>query len=271
MTRGDMMMDQPFVLGERLANPKEKSVRGFKAAYCLSVLQKVRGSLLEVGCGGGQYLRMLRQHRPDLAMHGIDLDPAAVGIAAQDRQCAVVCASAGQLPYQPEQFSAVVGLDILEHVDDPLLAVREVHRVMGKGGVGCFYVPCEGNRGGIYSILGHYDRKKRHTGQIQRFTTDQVIGLFQTAGFQVREVRHTDHFIGQVIDYLFFRQLERSRDPEALWAAQELGVKNGQLHSFLLCLARVITSAVTWCEWKLCSGRRGSMGVILSVEKGEPA
>jgi SAM-dependent methyltransferase len=258
---------QAFVFGKKEADPKEKSVSGFKAVYCLNAVNSVKGALLEVGCGGGQYLSMLCRYRPDLTMFGVDLEPSAVLYASKNKQLSIVCASAETLPFDPETFSAVVGFDILEHVENPLRAVQEVYRVLKVGGSGVFYVPCEGNGGSIYKILGHHDRKKQLIGHIQQFTTDDVLSFFIGAGFLIKNVRHTDYFIGQIFDYLFFRQLEKSSNPDALWAAQGLEVKKGDLFSYVLYITRILISAITWCEWKLRAGKRGSMGVILTVEK----
>lgn len=107
----------------------------------------------------------------------------------------------------------------------------------------------------------------RQIGHIQRFTSDQVTGLFRDAGFQVTKVRHTDFLVGQIFDYLFFRELERAADPAQLWAAQGLELQNRNLRSYLLCAARVVVSAITWCEWRLRNSKRGSMGMIITVEK----
>jgi 2-polyprenyl-3-methyl-5-hydroxy-6-metoxy-1,4-benzoquinol methylase len=267
METKELKENQAFIFGKKEAAPEEKSVAGFKAASCLRILKNVRGSILEVGCGGGQFLRMLRRHRPDLTIYGVDVDPTAVLYASKNEELAITCASVENLPFDPEMFSAVVGVDILEHVENPSQAIKEVYRVLKKGGSGFFYVPCEGNEGCIYKRLGHHDRKKRQIGHIQQFTADEVIRLFEEANFTIKRVRYTDYFIGQIFDYLFFRQLERASDPDALWAAQGLEVKKGDCRSYVLYYTRILVSAITWCEWMLRKSKRGSMGVILTVEK----
>jgi len=267
MKTNEMSKTHVFVFGKKEANPNEKSVAGFKAACCLRVMRNVHGSLLEVGCGGGQFLRMLRRYRSDITLYGVDVDPAAVLYAKTTEEIYVTCASAEILPFHSEMFAAVVGIDILEHIETPSQAIKEMHRVLKKGGRGFFYVPCEGNEGCIYKRLGHHDRKKRQIGHIQQFTSDEVIRLFEESYFTIKEVRYTDYFIGQIFDYLFFRQLERASNPDVLWTAQRLEVQEGGCHSYLLYQIRVLVSAITWCEWMLKNRKRGSMGIILSVQK----
>jgi ubiquinone/menaquinone biosynthesis C-methylase UbiE len=267
MKPNEMTETQVFVFGKKEANPNEKSVAGFKAAYCLRVMKNVHGSLMEVGCGGGQFLQMLHRHRSDFTLYGVDIDPTAVSYAKKNEELNITCASAEKLSFDSEMFSAVVGIDILEHIENPSQAIKEVYRVLKKRGTGFFYVPCEGNEGCIYKSLGHHDRKKRQIGHIQQFTSDEVIRLFEEANFTIKRVRYTDYFIGQIFDYLFFRQLEKASDPEALWAAQGLEVKKGGCRSYLFYHIRILVSAITWCEWNLRTSKRGSMGVILIVEK----
>lgn len=263
----DLMVDQAFIFGKKAANPKEMSVSGFKAKCCLSALKNVHGTLLEIGCGGGQYLRMLLQHRPDLTLYGVDIDPSSVEYAAKIEGLVVNCSSAEELAYAPETFSVVVGFDILEHIEHPDLAVQEVRRVLKKGGIAFFYVPCEGNDDCIYKLLGNHDRKTRQIGHIQQFTADDVVKLFCDAGFCVKKVRYTDYRIGQLFDYLFFWRLEKSLNPKVLWAAQGLELSKGDIYSYILYAIRVIISLITWCEWSMRSAKRGSMGIILTLVK----
>ncbi len=50
---------------------------------------------------------------------------------------------AHKLPFNNNSFDAVFCLEALEHVADPLLALKEFKRVMKKGGYGVFLVPSD--------------------------------------------------------------------------------------------------------------------------------
>lgn len=85
--------------------------------------------LLDVGCGTG----WLADHFPDYS--GIDAAPEAVEAAASRGRNVVLGDLAEPLPFADSAFQSAVMKDVLEHVPDPVAAVREVHRVLEPGGL----------------------------------------------------------------------------------------------------------------------------------------
>ncbi|MEW6516287.1 MAG: class I SAM-dependent methyltransferase [candidate division FCPU426 bacterium] len=256
---------QGFVFGRGEASPRALSLSGLKFARALAALAKVRGRVLELGCGGGQYLRGLKRRRPDLELHGVDLDPEAVAVVTRESGLDCRQADAARLPYPAGYFSAVLGFDILEHVPDPDGVLRECSRVLAPGGVLHLYVPCEGNPRTVYARRGH-ELKAKWGGHCQQFATLDLLARLVLAGFEVRGVRHADYWLTQQLDYLFFSRLERSADPAALWAAQSLR-PGGGLAGWFLRLARRLLSAASWLEGSLRRGEQGAMGAHVTAVK----
>lgn len=89
------------------------------------------GRLLEVGCGGGQTLRVLA----DLGWEaeGVDFDPAAVE-RARAHGLAVRQGSLREQQYPSESFDAVVMSHLIEHVPDPRALLDECRRVLRPDG-----------------------------------------------------------------------------------------------------------------------------------------
>jgi SAM-dependent methyltransferase len=254
-----------FVYGRGEADPRAWSLSGLKLKRCLAALRPVRGAVLELGCGAGQYLRALRTRRPDLDVHGVDLDSAAVKEAQTVPGADCRQADAAQLPYPEGRFAAVVGFDILEHVARPERVLAEAARVLSPGGLLHLYVPCEGNPGTVYVRRGH-GLKARWGGHVQQFTTERLLELVQAAGFTLLEIRHADYGLTQRLDYAFFRRLDASPHPERLWAGQSLSPGNG-LYGLALRQARRILSAVSWLEGTLRRGRGNALGAHVTAVK----
>jgi 2-polyprenyl-3-methyl-5-hydroxy-6-metoxy-1,4-benzoquinol methylase len=87
--------------------------------------------LLDVGCGNGQLLILLR----DLGwqVEGVEIDPAAV-----EQACAsgikVRSGSLEAQQYPADHFDVVTMSHVLEHVHDPAVLLRECHRILCPGG-----------------------------------------------------------------------------------------------------------------------------------------
>ena len=68
------------------------------------------------------------------------------------------------LPLGNSSIDAVICMSVLEHVEDPLLAVREIYRVLKPNGYAFLYVP----------FLYYYHAEKSYYKDFWRFTKDAV-------------------------------------------------------------------------------------------------
>lgn len=96
--------------------------------------------MLDIGCGGGFLTNFLAQQGYEV--FGIDLSTQSLDIAKQlDETKKVVYkrASAYELPFKNEEFSAICAMDLLEHVENPVLVIKEAARVLKKGGLFFFH------------------------------------------------------------------------------------------------------------------------------------
>ncbi len=127
--------------------------------------------VMDLGCGTGGTMRTLR----GLAdWTGVDVNPFAAQLA-QDRSGApVVVAAAHNLPFSDEAFDGVTALDVLEHIDDDLAALREVRRVLRRGGALVATVPCHP------ILFSDHDRALQH---VRRYTRTQFLDRLTQAGF----------------------------------------------------------------------------------------
>ena len=84
--------------------------------------------ILDLGCGSA----WLAAHFSDYT--GLDGSPEAVAAAAERGRRVLLVDLREQLPFDDATFDGVVAKDVLEHLDDPVSAVREIRRVLRPGG-----------------------------------------------------------------------------------------------------------------------------------------
>jgi SAM-dependent methyltransferase len=121
--------------------------------------ERIKGRLLENGCGIGTYVERLAPHAGQVIGLEYDFERALQARAAAP----VVCAAGEGLPFQEGSFDLVLSHEVLEHVRDDRQAVCEMVRALRPGGRLLVFVP---NRGYPFETHGIYWRGRYHFGNI---------------------------------------------------------------------------------------------------------
>jgi dolichyl-phosphate beta-glucosyltransferase len=119
------------------------------------------GSLLDVGCGTGGLLESMHDHR---LVIGAEVDGRALTLAAGAlSQVRLVQASADALPVRRGAVGVVTALDVVEHLDDDVAALRELGRA-AAGGLVVVAVPAYAWAWSAHDVrLGHRRRYTRRS------------------------------------------------------------------------------------------------------------
>lgn len=106
-----------------------------------SVEFKRNWKLLDVGCGTGEDLMMLKSKYPEMRLYGIDADPRIIEIAKKknsEKKFGInfQLAFAEELPFKKNLFDAVWCNLVLHHLptNSKKQAIKEMYRVLKKGG-----------------------------------------------------------------------------------------------------------------------------------------
>ena len=96
-----------------------------------SIAKRIRkgASVLDVGCGRGDFLRFIRTLRPDLQLTGIDLSGTSFGDGIRLLQGDILNTGIN------ERFDVVVSLAVIEHISDVKRFIRRLRELTKPGGV----------------------------------------------------------------------------------------------------------------------------------------
>ncbi len=244
---------QSKVWGTAVVSASPFSLAGLRFSYFLASIQGVYGKVLEVGCGAGGNLQALRKYRPYLELYGVDIGEAAIR-EGQRRfpRLHLSVAPAEKLPFPDNSFAIVCFFDVLEHVQDPEVCLKEAARVLQPGGVLHAYVPCEGEALTLHGFLNRQgiNLKEKTAGHIQQLTRAQLIAMSTLAGLQVKEVYWSCHPINQIGDLLYYWYLTLSGKRLENSLEGSIGSKQGVL-SLVLTVIKSLVSLVWYIESSL--------------------
>ena len=106
-------------------------LRRFYRHIAASVRTTGARRILDVGCGEGFTVRHLYEQGISAAMVGVDYSPAALAWsrANHDAMSPLSLADAHHLPFPDSSYDLVLCLEVLEHLPDSSLGLRELLRV----------------------------------------------------------------------------------------------------------------------------------------------
>ena len=110
------------------------------------IINPVKGKVLDIGCNDGTFSKIIFEKTKAEKLVGIDLAGKSIDWANKHLKRSGInflVGDAQNLKYKSNFFDAVFCLEVLEHVEDPLKTLREIKRVMKKGGYGIFLVPSD--------------------------------------------------------------------------------------------------------------------------------
>ena len=143
------------------------------------------GRLVDIGCGVKPYEHDLRQVITEHV--GVDLADTAYDLSRVD-----LVGTAYAIPVADASFDAGLATEILEHLEEPAVALLEWYRVVRPGGHLLITTPF---------IWGIHDEPR----DFFRYTPYGLRFLLESAGFEIIEIRHVGGFwstFGQLLAYV---------------------------------------------------------------------
>jgi SAM-dependent methyltransferase len=132
-------------------------------------------SAMDIGCGTGSNLRILGS----LGLYkvvGLDRSLYALSLAKKKANLPFVSGDINNLPIRSNSIGLIIALDILEHINNDLNAIRELYQVLRKGGILILTVPAFNFLWGTQDIV---------TGHKRRYLRKEIANKLREVGFEI--------------------------------------------------------------------------------------
>nr|MDO8135789.1 class I SAM-dependent methyltransferase [Candidatus Njordarchaeum guaymaensis] len=166
------------------------------------------GKLLDLGCGEGFFLEEAERY---YETQGADISEYAIKNAKKRRKTTRLCVKdVKHLDFPPKQFNIIVSFDLMEHIDRPLITIKQCNNILKDRGILLISVP---NLQSFGRYLKRQDwfgyRDRTHTSLLSR---NKWVNLLKKGGFEIVEVLYDGLWdspylpgIPRIIQHLVFK------------------------------------------------------------------
>jgi 2-polyprenyl-3-methyl-5-hydroxy-6-metoxy-1,4-benzoquinol methylase len=165
---------------EHVSQLKSSTAAGYLDVLEAYLGRPLAGTLLEIGCGQGDFLRLAADR--GLAVTGIEYSQHSAAVAARrvGTSGRVIVGDISAMTSSEERFDFIVFADVLEHVRDPRSFLRHVHALLAPGGVAVAVVPSLDSLSARLMGSSWAEFKLEH---LWYFSTANLMRLFHQEGF----------------------------------------------------------------------------------------
>ena len=196
-----------------------------------------KASFLEIGCGTGYVLHMLRREFPEWRMTASEVFLDAFRFASQrvDASVRMQQFDGRSIPYR-EEFDVIGAFDVIEHVADDAAILREIHAALKPDGLLVGSVPQHRFLWSRYDELGHHFR---------RYEPNELDAQLASCGFRMVE---TTSFNTLLLPLMWLsRRARRISDDADLLDELRIGrATNGLLAGVLAIEFALVRLGIRW-------------------------
>lgn len=137
-------MDIGNKLSQLLENVGDISLKRRASRVILGLELKSDDEIIDLGCGDGFYLHLLKNLPVKLRLTGFDLDKLVLKNAMNNlgtRDIKLIEGDITKMPFKRNNFKKVIMTEVLEHIEDERKALLEIYRILKPNGILVLTVP----------------------------------------------------------------------------------------------------------------------------------
>ncbi len=144
--------------------------------------------ILDIGCGDGSFLMALKQ-RKNLELFGLEIEGESANRARTKKAINLKISEFKEEIYDADLFDAISIIHVFEHLPQPRMALKEIHRILKRDGI--FFIEIPNIESWQAKLFGknwlHLD-PPRH---LNMMSPNTLIKELENIGFQVIDSKHS--------------------------------------------------------------------------------
>ena len=139
---------------------------------------------LDIGCGTGSNLKLLASE--DIKAIGLDRSIYVLSLISKKFQVPLLSGDLNKLPVRSNSIGLIIAMDVLEHLDDDLIGIKELYRTLTKGGMLILTVPA------FKFLWGIQDEVTAHK---RRYSKPEIVNKLRQEGFKIVSSSYFNFFL----------------------------------------------------------------------------
>lgn len=140
------------------------------------------GNLLDVGCALGYFLDSVRRTRTGWRLFGCDISKESITLGRKKLNLDLRVGEIKDCKYPDNFFDIVTMREVIEHIRDPVEALREINRILKKGG---FIVITTGNLDALIPRIRGKKNFYYDSVHVSYFSIKTIKDALRSSGFKV--------------------------------------------------------------------------------------
>lgn len=170
--------------------------------------------LLDLGCGVGGMLGPMAEYGKAL---GTDVTFKGLEHCAARGFPRLLASHGTHAPFRDDSLDCITAFDAIEHIEDDVGALREMHRALKPGGVVIASCPA-------YQFL--YANQDRVTHHFRRYTRGGLVAKARSVGFEIEQASYINFWLFPLIlpAVLLIKLKEKLAPPDDATAGSNVGI-----------------------------------------------
>jgi 2-polyprenyl-3-methyl-5-hydroxy-6-metoxy-1,4-benzoquinol methylase len=152
----------------------------------LELVQDEFPNCIDVACGQGYALSVLKQRNPKMDVYGIDMSKEKIEALSKKIDGKFAVAKVDEVPFKIK-FKLALLLEVLEHVEVPKSRdfLRSIYNLLDDDGQFVISVPAEDNLRQMMNLCPHCGNLTHAIGHVRSYSKELITAELKLAGFEV--------------------------------------------------------------------------------------